>query len=251
MAQQRRSMDKGHGNELLCQRTGVLLAEVRRCTQGSSSSAARHQAPRVGARLGAGELRRPKPELAAAEAELACGQVPCSPRPREACGSPGGARCSHASSSPRRRLLWAWRGARGSHGPSTSGSRRWPGVELLAPWVKLIAGDVGHRTPPCALLPVPLRAAPSSAAAPLLLAPCSACALVEMRHTSLLLRATCHRNAAASVGDGESSWAAANEAIPIPLHCFQLFVFNVANVCFICFERSRAMSKTFHVDVAK
>jgi hypothetical protein len=178
-------MDKGHGNELLCQRTGVLLAEVRRCTQGSSSSAARHQAPRVGARLGAcggqslssRQLRRSSPvarcraprvhvKLAAARAELVG---------------------SHASSSPRRRLSWAWRGARGSHGPSTSGSRRWPGVELLAPWVKLVAGDVGHRTPPCALLPLPLCAAPSSAAAPLLLAPCSACALVEMRHTSLLL----------------------------------------------------------------
>jgi hypothetical protein len=81
---------QGHGDELLCQRTGVLLAEVRRCTQGSSSSAGRHQAPRVGA--AARSLRRPKPELAAAEAELACGQVPSSPRPREACGSPGGAR---------------------------------------------------------------------------------------------------------------------------------------------------------------
>jgi hypothetical protein len=66
-----------------------------------------------------------------------------------------------------------------------------------------------------------------------------------------ILRATCHRNAAAAVGDGESSWAAENEAIPIPFHCFHLFVFNVANVCFRCFQRSRAMSKTFHVDVAK
>jgi hypothetical protein len=73
---------------------GALLAEVRRCSQGSSSSAVRNRAPRVGAAVRS--LRRPRPELTSAEAEPACA-----------------------------------------------------GVELLAPWVKLVAGDIGHRTPPC------------------------------------------------------------------------------------------------------
>jgi hypothetical protein len=161
---------------------------------------------------------------------------------------------SQASSSPRRRLSWAWRGARGSHGLSTSGSRRRPGVELLAPWVKLVAGDITHRTLSCALLPVPLHAASSPTAAPLLLALLRVRSRRNGTHvppSRPILRATCHRDAAAVVGDGGSSWATANEAIPILLHCFHLFVFNVANVCFRCFERSRAMSKLFHVDVAK
>jgi hypothetical protein len=130
---------------------GALLAKVRRCSQGSSSTAARHRAPRVGA--AARSLRWPKPELAAAEEELACGQVPSSPRPREACGSPGEAHRQPGVEFPAPEAIVGV--ARISWQPWAEHERISPASRRRAPRSLGEARRRGHRAPHAAVRPPP------------------------------------------------------------------------------------------------
>jgi hypothetical protein len=151
-------MDRGCGDELLCQCTGRCLLRY--------AGAVRGRAPRVGAATRS--LRRPKLELAAAEVELACGEVPSSPRSGEDCGSPGGARrqpgVEHPACGRGKELAGAMGRARADLASGQELSSPRPGRSSS----RGTLGTARRRVPSS---PILLRAAPSPAAAPLLLAP--------------------------------------------------------------------------------
>jgi hypothetical protein len=167
------------------------------------------QAPSSPCRGAARSLRRPKPELTAAEAELACGQVPSSPRPREACGSPGGARWQPCVELPAPEAIVGV--ARSSRQPWAEHKRISPVARRRAPRTLGEARRRGRRAPHAAVRPPPapaLRRPVVGRRSP----PSRALLRVRSRRNAPhvppprpILRATCHRNAAATVGDGESS----------------------------------------------
>jgi hypothetical protein len=121
------------------------------------------------------------------EAELACGQVLISLCPREACGSPGGARRQPGVELPGSEAIVGV--ARSSRQPWAEHERISPAPRRRAPRALGEARRRGHHAPHAVVRPppgpAPRRLVADRRSPPP--RPYSACALVEMHRTSLLL----------------------------------------------------------------